>query len=76
MGGGPGLPLTPAQVDADAALIRDIASRHPIHWLYGHLESAAIEPNPLYEERDPAYTNAKPDPGAEFMAKVRRVDRR
>jgi N-acetylmuramoyl-L-alanine amidase len=71
VGGGPGLPLTPAQVDADAALIRDIASRQPIRWLYGHLESAAIEANPLYEERDPAYRNSKPDPGAEFMVKVR-----
>jgi len=71
VGGDPTWPLTQAQVDADAALVRDIASRWPIRWLYGHSESAAIEASPVFEERDPTYRNAKPDPGAAFMAKVR-----
>ncbi len=71
VGGEPDLPLTDAQVEADAALIRDIVRRQPVKWLYGHLESSAIEACPLYEEKDPTYRNAKPDPGAAFMAKVR-----
>jgi hypothetical protein len=27
--------------------------------------------NPYYVERDPAYKNDKPDPGAKFMQRVR-----
>lgn len=71
VGGDPTWPLTQAQVDADAALVRDIASRWPIRWLYGHSESAAIEASPVFEEKDPTYRNAKPDPGAAFIGKVR-----
>ena len=38
VGGGPGYPLTEAQVLADAALIRGLAARYPIEVLLGHLE--------------------------------------
>jgi N-acetylmuramoyl-L-alanine amidase len=71
VGGGPGLPLTEAQVVANVALVRGLASRHPIEVLLGHLEYRRMEGSPLFEERDPAYRTAKPDPGAEFMARVR-----
>ena len=69
--GGPALPLTDAQVEADAALVRDLASKLPIEYLLGHQEAPRMEGTPLYEERDPGYRNSKPDPGAAFMAKVR-----
>lgn len=69
--GGPDLPLTESQVEADAALVRYIAANLPIEYLLGHQESPRMEQTPLFEERDPGYRNAKPDPGADFMAKVR-----
>ena len=64
-------PLTAAQVDADAALIRELARTHKITRLLGHYEVMGFRTNPLYLERDPTYKNDKPDPGKAFMAKVR-----
>ncbi|MEO6774221.1 MAG: peptidoglycan recognition family protein [Kofleriaceae bacterium] len=64
-------PLTNAQVDADAALVRDLAARFPITHLLGHYEVMKFRGNPLFVELDPAYNNDKPDPGARFMALVR-----
>lgn len=69
--GGPNLPLTDAQVAADAALVRDLASRFRITHLLGHHEVMRFRDHPYYVERDPAYRNDKPDPGARFMARVR-----
>lgn len=71
VGGGVGYPLTDAQVVANVALIRGLAARYPIEVLLGHLEYRRMEGSPLFEERDPNYRTSKPDPGAEFMAKVR-----
>ncbi len=65
-------PLTDAQVEADAALVRDLVARFPkITHLLGHHEVMSFRKNPYYVERDPDYANNKPDPGAKFMAKVR-----
>jgi N-acetylmuramoyl-L-alanine amidase len=64
-------PLTDAQVEADAALVRYLATRFPITHLIGHLEYRAMEGHPYFRERDPAYRNRKVDPGAEFMRRVR-----
>jgi len=69
--GGPDLPLTDAQVEADAALVRELAAKLPIEYLLGHQEAPRMEATPLFEERDPGYRNSKPDPGAAFMEKVR-----
>jgi len=71
VGGGPGAPLTSAQVEADAALVRALAMRYPITHLIGHHESRAMEGHPYWRERDPAYRNRKPDPGAAFLSRVR-----
>ncbi len=71
VGGGVELPLTEAQVAANAALVRGLAARHPIEVLLGHLEYRRMESSPLFEERDPAYRTQKPDPGADFMVRVR-----
>lgn len=64
-------PLTDAQVAADAALVRDLARRFPITHVLGHYEVMQFRANPYFVERDPAYRNSKPDPGARFMSRVR-----
>jgi hypothetical protein len=64
-------PLTDAQVEANVALIRDLASRHQIELLVGHHEVRALEGTDWFVERDPTYRNKKPDPGARFMTAVR-----
>lgn len=71
VGGGPGLPLTAAQVEADAALVRDLAGRFPITLLIGHHEATRLRGDPLYVERMAGYTNEKADPGDAFMVAVR-----
>lgn len=64
-------PLTDAQVEADAALVRDLARRFPITHLFGHFEVMKLGASPLFVEREAAYRNDKPDPGPTFLAKVR-----
>ena len=71
VGGGPGAPLTTAQVEADAALVRALVARYPITHLIGHPESRAMEGHRYWRELDPAYRNRKPDPGADFLFRVR-----
>lgn len=64
--------LTDAQVEADAALVRDLKARFPaITHLIGHHEYLAMEGHPYFVERDPKYRTRKADPGPAFMAKVR-----
>jgi N-acetyl-anhydromuramyl-L-alanine amidase AmpD len=64
-------PLTDAQVDADAALVRELAARFSITHLLGHYEVMTFRSSGYFVERDPAYRNSKPDPGERFMARVR-----
>ncbi|MFN7147145.1 MAG: N-acetylmuramoyl-L-alanine amidase, partial [Myxococcota bacterium] len=71
VGGGKEWPLTDAQVAANAALVRWLAARHPLTHLVGHSEYRGLEDEPFFEERDPAYRTTKPDPGADFLGKVR-----
>ena len=71
VGDEPAHPLTDAQVEADAALVRDLAARFPITHLLGHFEVMKFRADPLFVELDPTYKNDKPDPGARFMARVR-----
>ncbi|MFT3698180.1 MAG: peptidoglycan recognition family protein [Kofleriaceae bacterium] len=64
-------PLTDKQVEADAALIRDLAARFPIEHLFGHSEVMALRgKSALYVELDDSYKNDKPDPGKKFMDAV------
>lgn len=65
------LPLTQAQAQADAALVRYLAAKYPITHLIGHMEYRRMEGTPFFLERDPKYRNTKPDPGAGFMKQVR-----
>lgn len=65
------LPLTDAQVAADAALVRDLARRFPITHLLGHHEVMKFRDSAYYVERERGYQNTKGDPGERFMARVR-----
>jgi len=71
VGDGKRWPLTDAQVDADARLVRHLAARFPITHLIGHHEAYLMEGHSYFVERDPHYRNRKPDPGPAFMAAVR-----
>ena len=65
-------PLTDAQVQANAGLIRQLVARFPtITWLLGHYEVGKVESTPIFRELDPGYRSHKADPGPEFMARVR-----
>jgi N-acetyl-anhydromuramyl-L-alanine amidase AmpD len=64
-------PLTDAQVEADARLVRDLAARFPITHLLGHFEVMRFRKHPYYVELDPKYQNQKGDPGETFMRRVR-----
>jgi N-acetyl-anhydromuramyl-L-alanine amidase AmpD len=70
--GGPALPLTAAQLEANARLVRELKERHPdLRYLIGHHEYGSFRKTPLWEERDPSYYTRKQDPGPEFMGRLR-----
>jgi hypothetical protein len=71
VGDGKRYPLTDAQVEADAVLVRELSSRFAITHLLGHHEVMAFRSHPYFLELDPAYANDKDDPGERFMARVR-----
>jgi hypothetical protein len=72
VGNPPKVPLTAAQIQANAALVRHLAARYPITHLIGHMEVDLFEKTPFFVERDPKYRNrGKPDPGAAFLKAVR-----
>ena len=71
VGGGAKYPLTAAQVSANAELVRMLTATHDITHLIGHYEYRQMESHPYFSEKDPKYRTVKPDPGADFMRKVR-----
>jgi N-acetyl-anhydromuramyl-L-alanine amidase AmpD len=72
--GGPSLPLTSRQLAANEALIRYLVTQLPsVRYLIGHFESASFRGTPLWRELMTGYQDAKIDPGAVFMNKVRRA---
>jgi N-acetylmuramoyl-L-alanine amidase len=72
VGGGVQHPLTAAQLQADAALVRYLKGRYNgIEYLIGHHEYGRFRGTPLWRERDPSYFTAKIDPGDEFMRRLR-----
>lgn len=65
-------PLTDAQIDRNAQLVRWLVQKHPsIRYLLGHHEYRRMEKTPLFAERDSSYRTGKSDPGALFMDAVR-----
>ncbi len=71
VGDGAKYPLTDAQVAADAALVRKLASEHPITHLLGHGEVMRFRKHPYFVERQAGYRNEKDDPGDAFITAVR-----
>lgn len=71
VGDGAEVPLTAAQVRANAELVRYLARRHRITHLIGHQESNAMRRHPYWREREGDYGNRKADPGAGFLRDVR-----
>lgn len=70
--GGPRRPLTAAQLEANAWLVRDLVRRFPkIRTLIGHYEYQRFRGSSLWKERVSGYLTGKSDPGAEFMGKLR-----
>lgn len=65
-------PLTPAQVIANAGLIRLLAKKFPIKYVIGHSEYGVFRKSALWKEKDPAYFTQKQDPGVSFMQGVRK----
>lgn len=64
--------LTPAQVEANAVLVRYLKCKYPtIRYLIGHHEYRRMEKTPLWMEKDKGYRTVKSDPGAAFMREVR-----
>jgi N-acetylmuramoyl-L-alanine amidase len=71
VGDGKKWPLTDAQVEANAALVRDLAGRFPIEVLIGHHESNAMRGGRYFVELEEGYRNRKSDPGEAFVQRVR-----
>lgn len=64
--------LTPAQLEANAALVKRLTDKHEgIEYLIGHYEYRCFEDTPLWLERDPNYRTEKSDPGEHFMTALR-----
>ncbi len=72
------LPLTQAQLDANARLIRHLAGKYQsLDYMIGHMEYRDVEnhahpANHLFREDNIHYRTSKQDPGPEFMAALRR----
>ncbi len=69
--GGSKQPLTEAQVEANAKLIRYLTKKYSIQYLIGHSEYGTFRSSSLWKEKNPNYFTEKYDPGAGFMQKVR-----
>jgi hypothetical protein len=72
-------PLTAAQLDADAALVRYLVAAHPtIQYLIGHQEYRQLEDprhpaHGLFREAVPGYRTEKKDPGRRFLGRLRQA---
>lgn len=71
VGGVKGKPLHDAQLEANAKLIRYLASKYNIQYLIGHYEYRKLERTPLFREKIKSYRTGKIDPGRGFMKRLR-----
>ncbi|WP_244614370.1 N-acetylmuramoyl-L-alanine amidase [Elizabethkingia argenteiflava] len=69
--GGSKNPLTAAQVNANAYLIRYLSEKYPIEYLIGHSEYFIFRNTRLWKDKNPNYYTQKFDPGEEFMQQLR-----
>ncbi len=64
--------LTPAQVEADAKLVKYLRFKYPkIEYLIGHYEYEKMQKTGMWLEKDKNYRTKKADPGKKFMKAVR-----
>jgi N-acetylmuramoyl-L-alanine amidase len=70
--GGPEAPLTKAQLNANAELIRYLHKKHQLTYVIGHHEYYAFQGTDIWKETDPDYLTQKQDPGDRFMKKLRK----
>jgi hypothetical protein len=74
VGGGPYGALDARQLESDRWLVQQLVRHYPsIRYLIGHCEYGRFRRTPLWEERDSTYLTPKTDPGADFMAQLRRA---
>lgn len=72
VGGTKDTPMTQAQINANAWLVKYLAKKYPIEYLIGHYEYTQMENTPLWLEKDESYRTEKTDPGQDFMDAVRK----
>lgn len=66
-------PLTEAQVQANAQLVRELCSKYKIEYLIGHSEYIKFRNTSLWKETNPKYITYKEDPGSKFLVEVRKL---
>ncbi|MEL4306483.1 N-acetylmuramoyl-L-alanine amidase [Joostella sp. CR20] len=69
--GGPDMPLTKAQLNANVKLIKYLKRKYPIEYVIGHYEYQRFENTELWLEKDKGYRTVKTDPNKEFMEAIR-----
>lgn len=65
------LPMTDAQLEANATLIEYLAGKYPIDYVIGHSEYQQFKGTELWKEKDDNYLTHKTDPDLAFMHKLR-----
>jgi len=66
------LPLTDAQLQANADLVHYLKNKYRgIEYLIGHQEYNLFRGHELWKETDPDYRTEKTDPGVKFMERLR-----
>ena len=68
---GKDLPMTEAQLNANARLIRYLAAKYPIEFVLGHSEYHKFKGTRWWKERDANYMTEKNDPDIAFMRRLR-----
>ena len=64
--------LTPAQLEANLALIRYLREKYPmLSYVWGHYQQGSAKKSGLYKENVSGYYHEKKDPGPKFMKAMR-----
>lgn len=71
VGDGRRWPMTRAQVQANARLVRWLSAAYPITHLVAHAEVNWMEGHPYFVETDPKFRSKRGDPDAAYMAALR-----
>lgn len=72
VGGTADMPLTKAQIKANAWLVEYLSNKYPIDYLIGHFEYTNFENHELWLEKNDGYRTLKKDPGTAFLEAVKK----